>query len=374
MDDPSRGERGIALVIVLIVLMFTSILALEIKSSAALHERLATNQRDDFLMREAMRGQLEILKQVIHYDLTENKIDTLTDRWTEDKYTQFQEGPVADDDERDPEEPASSLDVELEARVEDEARKFNLFNLGIEDEAIRLHWEKVFIRLLVLFREEHPQHSLSETEAEDLLKNLQEWMKRRGDERGIPAPAVLDEKRILVTPDELLMVAGFTRELFYDQSPEDEDDDEVPGLCRHLTLWSAGRINLNTADAPVIRALFDPRDDDLAERLLEWREQEAEEQPEEIDPEADPAMNSFESLEDLKKIDGFDDAALTRNRLNADTLTVLSTVFSVHLVAESGDGLRRQERYVLERNARGFRTLMAEERNDPVPQGEEEEE
>ena len=103
-------------------------------------------------------------------------------------------------------------------------------------------------------------------------------------------------------------------------------------------------------------------------------EMPAEDQPEEIDPEADPAMNSFESLEDLKKIDGFDDAALTRNRLNADTLTVLSTVFSVHLVAESGDGLRRQERYVLERNARGFRTLMAEERNDPVPQGEEEEE
>ena len=63
-----EDERGVALVIVLLVLMLSAILAVEIKASAALHWRLAKNKLSDFGMREKMRGQLEILKQVILYD------------------------------------------------------------------------------------------------------------------------------------------------------------------------------------------------------------------------------------------------------------------------------------------------------------------
>ncbi|MHC4472446.1 MAG: type II secretion system protein GspK, partial [Planctomycetota bacterium] len=169
---------------------------------------------------------------------------------------------------------------------------------------------------------------------------------------------------------------GFTREMFYDQTPEDEEEEEeeeIPGLYRYLTLWSQGKINLNTADRPVVRALFDSRDDDLAERLLEWRDQEAEEQPEDADPDDEPAKNALESIDDLKKIDGFDQAALTRNRLTADTVAFSGSRFSIHLLAESTDGLRRQERYVIDRNPVGFRTLLAEERNDPLPREDEEE-
>ena len=64
-SNDSGDERGVALILVLIVLLLTSILALEIKSTAALHRRLTTNQRDDFLIRQVMRGQVEILKQVL---------------------------------------------------------------------------------------------------------------------------------------------------------------------------------------------------------------------------------------------------------------------------------------------------------------------
>ena len=110
------SERGVALLIVLIVFMLTAVLALEIKATAALHMRLAQNKRDDFLMRQAIRGQLEVVKQVLLYDKSENDVEALDDRWNEEKFTQFQKGPTEDEeDERDPEEPVTSEEAPLPA-------------------------------------------------------------------------------------------------------------------------------------------------------------------------------------------------------------------------------------------------------------------
>ena len=51
------------------------------------------------------------------------------------------------------------------------------------------------------------------------------------------------------------MVPGFTREMFYDLKPEEEDEEPIPGLYRYLTLWSAGPVNLNTAEYPVLASV-----------------------------------------------------------------------------------------------------------------------
>ncbi len=372
MPGAARGrepEGGIALIVVLVALLLCSILALEIKSTAALHMRLAVNKRDDFLMREGMRGQLEVLKQVLLYDLSENKIEALDDIWNDEKYTHFQKAPSGEEEaDRDPGEPVSSRDFELTARVEDEARKFNLNNLVVDDKKRRRHWEEVFKRLLLAYREDYPGYEISPGQADDLLEKVKEWFKRRDDERGIPRPRTGDKKKIMVTPDELLMVEGFTRDLFYDlKTGEDEEEVEVaPGLYRYLTLWSEGPVNLNTAEKPVVYALFREKDRDLADRFLEWREQEAEEQEDRpADPEAEPKKNALKSLADLQKIDGFSAEVLQRNELDASTVTFSSQRFSIFLTGTSSDGLRREERHVLERRPKGFITLLAEERNDP---------
>lgn len=372
--NPGDGERGMALVLVMIVLVLTSILALEIKSAAFLHTKLARNQRDDFLMQQAMRGQLEVLKQVLLFDAKENQTESSEDRWNDEKYTRYQKGPSREDLENDEprEEPVSSEEYEITATVEDEGRKFNLHNLEIEDDAQRKIWEEIFVRLIVLYREDSAQLSIGRGKAEDLLENLKEWIKRRDDGRGIPRPATDAEGQVLVTPDELLMVKGFTREMFYDQKPEREGGEVLPGLYRYLTLWSDGRINPNTADPIVVRALFSERDDDLADALLEWREQDAEEQPENADVDEEPVKNVLKSVADLAQIDGFDTEAIQRNNLGA-TLAFSGNRFSVDIVGEATDGFRHQERWILERNAEGVTTVLTEERTDPVPETEEEE-
>lgn len=368
-------ESGVALLIVLIVLVLTSILAVEIKRSAALHRRLAANQRDSFLMREAMRGQLEVLKQVLLYDLKENQVETLDDIWLDEKYTEFQDGVTEEEAEQreDNAEPVSSTDIKLEARIEDEARKFNLHNLVAEDDDVRAYWEKVFKRLLVGYREDFSQHAISEAKAEDLLKDLRDWLERENNDRGIPRPETPDDKRIMVTPDELLMVRGFTREMLYDLPPDEEGEDSPPGLSRFLTLWSAGPVNLNTADPVMVRAMFERGDQDLAENLISWRDEEAEEQPDGLSVDDDPVKNHLSNFGDFLKINGFDQESIQRNKLGPPTVAFRSDIFSVHLTGESPDGLRRQERYVLQRGSGGFTTILMEERNDPSGERGEEE-
>jgi type II secretory pathway component PulK len=369
----SRREQGIALLIVLIVFMLTAVLALEIKATAALHMRLAQNKRDDFLMRQAIRGQLEVVKQVLLFDKAENGVEALDDRWTEDKFTQFQKAP-AEDDERDPEAPVTSEEVELTGRIEDETRKFNLHNLVSEDKDVRAHWEEIFLRLVTLYREDQGALSLSRSDAENLLKNLRAWFERKDSDRDIPVPATGHDERILVTPDELLMIEGFNREMFYDQPGEEEGDPPIPGLYRYLTLWSEGPINVNTAEAPMLYALFESGDSDLADRIIEWRTSQAEEQDENAPVDAEPKNNAVTGMQDLLNIEGFDVEAVQRNKLSPAIVTGQSDTFSIHITAKASEGLTRQERWIIRRNPAGFTTLLAEQRTDPVFEGSEEDE
>ena len=285
-------ESGIALLLVLVCLLLTSILALEIKSTAALHLRLAENQRDDFLVRQVMRGRLEILKQVLLLDAEENSVEALDDRWADEKYTDISPD---EDEEPDESEPVSTEGVSLTTRIEDEARKFNLHNLLVENEEIRAHWEKVFLRLLVLYREDADQGSVDSGQAESLLDKLKDWLVRKDDPDGIPRPATADEARVMITPDELLMVEGFTREILYDLAPPEDETEPIPGLLRYLTVWSAGPVNLNTAEPAMVRALFSEEDEASADSFIEWRQEEAEEQPENLHPDADPKLNAIRS-------------------------------------------------------------------------------
>jgi type II secretory pathway component PulK len=371
--SPDRRERGVALLIVLIVFLLVSVLALEIKATAALHMRLAKNKRDDFLMRQAIRGQLEVVKQVLLYDKTENDVEALDDRWTDEKFTQFQKAPV-EGEEPDADAPVSSENVELSGRIEDEARKFNLQNLVADDEEVRAQWEEIFLRLVTLYREDEGKLTISRSDAESLLSNLKEWLERKDSDREFPVPATGDKKRILVTPDELLMIKGFTREMFYDQPGEEEGDEPIPGLYRYLTLWSEGPINANTAALPVLYALFLPQDSDLADRIVEWRETQAEVQDEDAPSDAEPKNNALKTVQDILNIEGFDVQAVQRNKLSPAVLTGASDTFSIHITARAEDGLRRQERWIIRRNPAGFTTLLAEERTDPVYEGQPEDE
>ena len=73
-------------------------------------------------------------------------------------------------------------------------------SLRVENDELRAHWEKVFVRLLVVYREDFSRHTISEGKADDLLKELKDWMKRDDGEDGIPRPATTNAPNVPISP------------------------------------------------------------------------------------------------------------------------------------------------------------------------------
>jgi general secretion pathway protein K len=71
----------------------------------------------------------------------------------------------------------------------------------------------------------------------------------------------------LAFPEELLLIRGITKELFY-------GTNESRGISSYITTYGEGRININTADPFVLRALSEHMDQELVDDLLSYRENE----------------------------------------------------------------------------------------------------
>jgi len=67
--------------------------------------------------------------------------------------------------------------------------------------------------------------------------------------------------------EELLLVKGITKELFYGTR-------EKPGISGYLTVYDNGRININTAASLVLRSLSDQIDQEMVEDMVAYREDE----------------------------------------------------------------------------------------------------
>lgn len=415
---PRHGESGVALLIVLVVLFIVAVLMVDISLTAATARRSAANASGEFLMDAAIAAHFQVAAAQILYDQAENKFDSLDDRWAREEYTRFESRPPEEPDlyggavsRRGREEEdgtrvlGDSADVSVTMRIEDEERKFNLYLLLHPDPKKRADARERFAVLIDRFREETPL-DISRTRADELRDRVVEYLERaapvEGERGKIPVPRS-GAWRIL-TPDELRNVEGFEdREhgmgadgILYDarepeavrtwmENPESEDAPEVyPGLLRFVTLWSGTtwvgqptadswlRVNVNTAEKPVLETLFfrNPGDMIFADRILEYRGKEKEGTGEgssaTASGEESPLVRHtpFESLEDLKKVDGLDDAVLQRNGIDATTATVTSQTFSFDFLAEH-EKSTRQVRYVVRRHSKGVQTLLREERADP---------
>jgi len=127
---------------------------------------------------------------------------------------------------------------------------------------------------------------------------------------------------------ELLMIKGITPQIY-------NGTQEEPGLGNFMTVhgmtlgagtafnWP-GRININTADAPVLAALLGLENQELAQAIVEYRQAAAE----------DKDSHDFSNPRWYKEIPGFGDVAI-----NANLVTIASDVF--HIKSEASLNLTK---------------------------------
>lgn len=408
-------ERGVALLIVLVVLFIVAVLMVDITLTATTARRSARNASTEFLMDAAIDGRFQVMVAQLQYDMAENKTDSPDDRWGREEYANY-EAPESDPDEEEEEEGdgvrvvGDSDEISVTSRCEDEGRKFNLYLLMHPDQKTRQEQRERFTVLLDRFREETPL-DISRTKAEELMEKVVAYLERAEPGEGETGkfPVAKAAAWRILTPDELRYVEGFEdREhglgaegllydardpksaLEYEADPEGAKKPEVcKGLLAYVTLWSGTAwtgqaapetwipININTAEKPVLETLFwkNPSDFVFADRIIEYRQADKEgTTPSDEAPEADEPLAShqyFEKLEDLKKVEGLDDAVIARNGLTAAVITVSCDTFSLDFLAKK-DRSAKQVRYVVRRNNQGYQTLLREERADPRLDEEEE--
>lgn len=94
------------------------------------------------------------------------------------------------------------------------------------------------------------------------------------------------------------------------------DAEAIAALLPHLTVWSSGQVNINTAPAPVLMALLPPNAQHLVSNILNYRR-----------------TNDFESVADVQKVPGFSQVSFSSF---APHIKTRSDVFRIDVSATQG--------------------------------------
>jgi type II secretory pathway component PulK len=333
------GERGLALLLVLLLTLILLPFASEFALQVRYESRSARNVTDQLMIENAIDGQFEIVLARLRYDYAQDaKVDSWVDEWNSSEIRQRQE---------------EDLNVNLSTRVFDEQGKFNLRLLGQGSEDKKTLNRARLKRILLSFRED-TSFSLSDNEADAWAERIFNYANGR-KEQNIPSMKTVDDRPIHVL-DELMFLEPVHEHSFefllHDQRKEDE---VAPGLHRYVTVYGNGKLNVNTADVRVLKAYF-WKDEEIAHNIKERRESAPEEdeesgsrteEEEERDPEA--IGNPFTEVAQISEVEGVTPELLTANNVEIQAdFDVKSAFFSCRIVAVT-QATRRDELFVVER-------------------------
>jgi general secretion pathway protein K len=241
------NHRGVALIIVL--LMVSIIVALTIQFNRDTRSEVygAANVSDGIRLRYIAESGFYVGEAILLAD--KNAFDSLTESWA---------------------------NTEMVALKSEEFFDNGAFKLSIQDEGGKIPINSLvngnvynpLIRDLLLRLLTGPNFNMEQRKAEELRDAIKDWIDADGEVTGSGAEG--EYYAGLARPytaknapidciEELLMVKGVTRQLFYGTG-------ESPGLVQCVTVFGDGRININTAPKPVLRALAT----EMSDGELEW--------------------------------------------------------------------------------------------------------
>lgn len=274
-----RNRRGIALLVTLSVMTLLVAATLEYNRRARFSLTNAAAGRDHLTMSQMAAAGVHAAMAILAMDKADNTTDSVMDDWADPlkidevlKDLPFEEGTVAvvifDE--------LAKIQVNALVAYPD-TRQFN--------ESQRALWER-FLQFYADKKDTKIELS-GDSEPAAIINSLKDWIDSGDDDaitglsgaetsyyenRQPPYPA-----RNAPIPDlgDLLMVKGITPELFYGTS-------QLPGIASFLTVHGAapgegtgitfpGRINIASAELPVLFALLPAESEELAEALDELR-------------------------------------------------------------------------------------------------------
>ncbi|MBN1613884.1 MAG: type II secretion system minor pseudopilin GspK [Deltaproteobacteria bacterium] len=248
MKAPDKGQRGIALIVVLLVVSILVALTVQLNYGTRSDLYEAANFSDGIRLTYIAKSGFNF--GVVRLLDDETVQDTLTDAWADSS-------AISDESKE------LFSDGGFEVSVEDESGKIPINRL-VQGTAVNQFIRDMLIRLL-----KEPPFSLGPEQAEAVVNAMKDWMDTDSDVTGAGAendhyrslPISYDAKNgPLDSLDELLMIKGVTEQMYY-------GTEESPGLRHLLTLYGDGKININTAPRQILRVLAPEITDEMAEHM-----------------------------------------------------------------------------------------------------------
>ena len=251
MNRFCKDDKGFALILTILVISLIVALTLQFNTSVRSDLYEADNLKVGIKLACIARSGFNYACAVLSED--DPSVDSLREEWADQKLlssnspTLFEEGS-------------------FEVRIMDHSGKIPV-NKVIEGE----RYEALLKRFLGL-----EEFGLDSEEVGNLIDAIKDWIDadnevtKFGAENGyyqaLDRPYTC-KNAPLDSMEELLLVKGITRDLFYGTK-------EKPGISGYLSLYSNGSININTAHPLVLRSLSDQIDQEMVDEMVAYREDE----------------------------------------------------------------------------------------------------
>lgn len=252
MKGGGSNQRGIALVLVLLMISIIVALTIQLNRSQRSEIYEAANLADGIRLRYVAQSAFYAGEAILLAD--KNAFDALTEEWAKTELIALRSEGLFDN-------------ASFRLLIEDEGGKLPINRLIIEN-GYSPQIRDLLLRLLT-----GPYFRLSQGEAESLTDAIKDWIDADDEVTGDGAEggyyAGLDrpytaKNASLDCIEELLMIKGVSRELFYGTA-------EKAGLVQCLTISGDGKININTAPKAVLRALSKDLTEEAVSRLDQYR-------------------------------------------------------------------------------------------------------
>ncbi len=246
------NRRGVALIVVLLMVSMIVALTIQLNRDTRSEVYGAANISDGVRLRYIAESGFYVGEALLLAD--KNTSDALTEQWA---------------------------NTEMIALMSEGFFDNGAFKLAIQDEGGKIAVNKLLngaaynplIRDLLLRLLTGHSFRMEQRKAEELIDALKDWIDTDDEVTGGGAEGAYyagltrpyaAKNAPIDCIEELLMVKGVTRELFYGTR-------ESPGLVQCMTVFGDGMININTAPKPVLQALAVEMTDDEADWLDKYR-------------------------------------------------------------------------------------------------------
>lgn len=252
-----------ALLMTILIISLLLVMTLRFNTSIRASLTSASNLQDTIAVDHMAKSVFNSARAILSVDAAESSFDTLHENWANltgaAQYFAyfFNRGQGGMD-------------------IKDHSGRLQINSLLIKKEdawVVNEEQRKVWLNLLSA-----EEFELEEDEAANIVEAIIDWIDEDDEPLGFGGAesSYYQGLDIPYTPrngpmefvEELLLIRGITRELYY-------GTDETPGIWNLVTPYGRdGKININTADAMVLGALSELIDQDMVDGMLSYRDDE----------------------------------------------------------------------------------------------------